>query len=81
MPFQGTFLLFDKLRVRTQANASAFVFKHKCVWLETQVRLPWNASTFGLERMYTCRGWQAFYKTSIGKVWKNSRLTFFHTCI
>lgn len=69
------------MRVRTQANASAFVFKHKYVWLETQVRLPWNTSTFGLERMYTCRGWQAFYKTSIGKVWKNSRLTFFHTRI
>lgn len=59
------------MRVRTQENAIAFVLKRKYVWLETQVRLAWNASTFGLERMYTCRGWQAFYKTSIGKVWKN----------
>lgn len=40
MPFLRAFLLFDKMRVRTQANASAFVFKRKYVWFETQVRLP-----------------------------------------
>ena len=30
-------------------NASAFDLKRKCVWLETQGRLTWNASAFWFE--------------------------------